>query len=101
MVEVVSDIVHCIEHGGQTQCSGKDGRASLELATAFLQVSSIRAQSVLAHNRARSATDNSFPVRCYDAASTGSHPDLANTSSEMNLDHGGDFHTWLIEPLPI
>ena len=37
MVEVVSDIVHCIEHGGQTRCSGKDGRASLELAAAFLK----------------------------------------------------------------
>ena len=37
MVEAVSDIAHCIEHGGQTRCSGKDGRASLELAAAFLK----------------------------------------------------------------
>ena len=37
MVEAVSDIVHCVEHGGQTRCSGKDGRASLEIAAAFLK----------------------------------------------------------------
>ena len=36
MVEVVSDIIRCIENGGQPRCSGRDGRAALELTAAFV-----------------------------------------------------------------
>lgn len=37
MVEAVTDIVNCIEHGGQPRCSGTDGRASQEIASAFIK----------------------------------------------------------------
>ena len=40
MVDAVYDIIHCLEHGGQTLCSGNDGRCSLEVAAAFLKSSS-------------------------------------------------------------
>ena len=40
MVDEVSDIVDCIDHGGQPLCTGVDGRASLEVAAAFLKSAS-------------------------------------------------------------
>ena len=40
MVDAVSDITDCVEHGGQPLCSGVDGRASLEVAAAFLKSAS-------------------------------------------------------------
>lgn len=39
MVSAVSDLINCIENGGQPNCSGKDGRAALELTAAFLKSS--------------------------------------------------------------
>ena len=40
MVDELSDIIHCIENGGQPLCCGRDGLKSLELAAAFLKSSS-------------------------------------------------------------
>ena len=40
MVDALSDIICCLEQGGQPLCSGKDGRRSLEVAAALLKSSS-------------------------------------------------------------
>ena len=37
MVDAVSNIVGCLQNGGQPLCTGKDGYAALEVATAFLK----------------------------------------------------------------
>jgi predicted dehydrogenase len=37
MVDALSDILRCVEHGGQPYCDGSDGRAALEVTTAFLK----------------------------------------------------------------
>ena len=37
MVDALSDILQCVEYGGQPSCSGSDGKAALEVTTAFLK----------------------------------------------------------------
>jgi predicted dehydrogenase len=46
MVNAVEDVLLCIQTGGTPQCSGTDGRAALELVTAFRQSSRMGGEKI-------------------------------------------------------
>jgi predicted dehydrogenase len=46
MIHAVEDILGCLEQGGEPQCSGRDGRAALELVAALQQSSAAGGEKV-------------------------------------------------------